>query len=153
MVSSRWVWLLCLMWNFYESHERPEREWRDLCTGYFSFFHSADKLYFKPTMSTATPDLPTNEHTRVFFGSYCAADLSHALEATYSEIVHWRINSFKVPASKAAKEFVYELSRLFLIFASASSMVSIALRAVIVLPILLFQKPHRIKSEGTFRLS
>ena len=36
-----------------------------------------------------------------------------------------------------------ELSRLFSAFASASSMESIALRAAIVLPILLLQKPHR----------
>ena len=37
---------------------------------------------------------------------------------------------------------MHELSRLFLAFASASSMESIALRAAIVLPILLLQKPH-----------
>ena len=38
---------------------------------------------------------------------------------------------------------MHELSRLFSAFASASSMESIALRAAIVLPILLLQKPHR----------
>ena len=48
-----------------------------------------------------------------------------------------------MPASKAGKEFTHELSRLFLAFASASSMESVALRAAIVLPILLLQKPHR----------
>ncbi len=58
-------------------------------------------------------------------------------------MVHWRINNFKVPWGKVGKEFVHELSRLFSAFASASSMESIALRAAIVLPILLLQKPHR----------
>ena len=77
------------------------------------------------------------------WGIHNADDFSHALEATYSEVVHWRINSFKVPTGKVGKELVHELSRLFSAFASASSMESIALRAAIVLPILLLQKPHR----------
>ena len=77
------------------------------------------------------------------WGILNADDFSHALEATYSEVVHWRINSFKVPGGKVGKEFVHELSRLFAAFASASSMESIALKATIVLPILLLQKPHR----------
>ena len=90
--------------------------------------------------------LPTFQpmNTPVFsWGIHNADDFSHALEATYSEVVHWRLNSLKVPAGKAGKEFVRELSRLFSAFASASSMESIALRAAIVLPILLLQKPHR----------
>ena len=55
----------------------------------------------------------------------------HALEATYSEVVHWRLNSFKVPPGKAGKEFVQELSRMFHAFATASTMESVALRATI----------------------
>ena len=90
--------------------------------------------------------LPTFQlmNTPVFsWGIHNAEDFSHALEATYSEVVHWRINSFKVPTGKTGKEFTNELSRLFLAFASASSMETVALRAAIVLPILLLQKPHR----------
>ena len=91
-------------------------------------------LKLKPTLQPMS--------TPVFSGGiYCAEDFAHALEATYSEIVHWRINSFKVPAGKAGKEFVHGLFRLFLAFASASSMESIALRAAMV------------KREGTCRLS
>ena len=64
--------------------------------------------------------------TPVFsWGIHNAEDFSQALEATYSETVHWRINSFKVSTGKAGKEFVQELSRLFSAFASASSMESI----------------------------
>ena len=47
------------------------------------------------------------------------------------------------PFSKAGKEFVNEPSRLFLAFASASALKSIALKAATVLPILLLQKPQR----------
>ena len=72
-----------------------------------------------------------------------ADDFSHALEATYAEVVQWRLNKFKVPMGKAGKEFLHELSRMFLAFASSSSMESIALKATVnVLPILLLQKPH-----------
>jgi hypothetical protein len=49
----------------------------------------------------------------------------------------------EVPVAKSGKEFVRELSRLFSAFASASSMESIALKATVVMPILLLQKPHR----------
>ena len=52
------------------------------------------------------------------------------------------LNSFKVPSGKSGKEFVRELSHLFSAFASASSMESIALKATIVMPILLLQRPH-----------
>ena len=77
------------------------------------------------------------------WGSLDAESFSHALEVAYSEVVHWRSNSFKVPMGRVGKEFVNELSRLFSAFASSSSMESVALRATIVLPILLLQKPHR----------
>lgn len=73
--------------------------------------------------------------TPVFsWGTYNAEDFSHALEAAYSEVVHWRLN--KVPSGRTGKEFVHELSHLFSAFASASSVESIALKATIILPIL-----------------
>lgn len=77
------------------------------------------------------------------WGSLNAEEFSHVLEVTYREVVHWRPNSFKVPTGNSGKDFVYELERLFSTFASASSMESIALKATIVMPILLLQKPHR----------
>ena len=91
------------------------------------------------------PQLPTFQpmNTPVFsWGTHNADDFTNGLEAAYSEVVHWRLNSFKVPTGKAGKEFVRELSRLFSAFASASSMESVALKATIVMPILLLQKPH-----------
>ena len=89
------------------------------------------------------PTFPTTSTPVFTWGVHSAADFNHALEATYSEVVHWRKNSFSVPTGKAGKEFVRELSTLFSAFATASSMESIALRAATVMPILLLQKPHR----------
>ena len=75
------------------------------------------------------------------WGIHNAEDFFHALEATYSEVVHWRRNKLKyIPTGKAGKEFTHEL---FLAFVSASSMESVALRAAILLPTLLLLKPHR----------
>ena len=70
------------------------------------------------------------------WGNHSAADFANILEATYSEVVHWRRNCFAVPFGKAGREFVDELSKLYLSFASASALESIALKAATVLPIL-----------------
>lgn len=92
------------------------------------------------------PILPTFEpmSNPVFtWGSHSSSSFIKALDSIYSEVVHWRRNSFTVPFGKVGKEFTSELSRLFLSFASASALESIALKAATVLPILLLQKPHR----------
>ena len=77
------------------------------------------------------------------WGDHSATDFSTILEATYVEVVHWRRNCFTVPFGKAGREFVCELSRLYQAFVSTSALEGIALKAVIVLPILLLQKPSK----------
>ena len=69
-------------------------------------------------------------------------DFAHALHSAYSEIVHWRRNVFLVPSGSAGKAFVRELTRLFLAFAQASSVESVAFEAIMVASVLLLQKPH-----------
>ena len=88
------------------------------------------------------PFTPANDPVFTW-GTYSAPDFMHSLEATYSEVVHWRRNCFTVPLGKAGKEFVDELSYLFQAFASASALESIALKSATILPILLLQKPHK----------
>ena len=56
--------------------------------------------------------------------------------------MHWRRNLFKVPSGKAGKAFVRELTRLFQAYADGSSLESVALKAAMVMPALLLQKPH-----------
>ena len=72
--------------------------------------------------------------------SKCAVQL---LNVIYSEIVHWRRNVFNVPSGKAGKGFVTELARLIRAYAETSSLEAIALKAVMVMPALLLQKPSR----------
>ena len=59
------------------------------------------------------------------------------------EVVHWRMNLFKVPLVNSGKSFVAELARLYEAFASCSALKLIALMATTVLPILVLQLPHQ----------
>ena len=45
------------------------------------------------------------------WGIHSATDFTQIIEATYSEVVHWRPNYFTIPLGKAGKEFVRELSK------------------------------------------
>ena len=58
--------------------------------------------------------------------------------------IHWRRNLFKVPSGKAGRSsnLVRELTRLFRAYADSSTLESIALKATMVLPGLMLQKPH-----------
>ena len=65
------------------------------------------------------------------------------LQTVYDEVVHWRKNCFKIPLGNAGKSLADELCRLYSAFADASALESVALKATVVLPILVLQQPHR----------
>lgn len=70
------------------------------------------------------------------------------MEEAYSEVVHWRMNSFRIPFGKAGKGFVQEMSRLLRAYADGSALEAIALKACSVMPALLLQKPfHRSRPK------
>ena len=56
--------------------------------------------------------------------------------------VNWRRNVFLIPSGKAGEAFVVEIARLIRSYAEASTLESIALKAVVVMQALLLQKPH-----------
>ena len=58
------------------------------------------------------------------------------------------INVFLVPYGSASSHFIFELAKLYESFGSASAMECIALKAAVVLPALLLQKPH-IQSKSS----
>ena len=66
----------------------------------------------------------------------------HAIECAYSEVVHWKQYLFLVPSGSVGKEFVEELSRLFLAYSERSALEGIVMKASTVLPLLLLQWPH-----------
>ena len=82
------------------------------------------------------------------WGSVDADTFCHSLEATYSEIVHWRNNSFKIPSGNIGKKFVLELAWLFRSAGEGSNLESIALKAAFTFCTLVTQKPtHNSKSK------
>ena len=69
-------------------------------------------------------------------------DFIQAVTAAYEEIIHWRRNLFLTPSGKAGKLFVSEMARLFRAYGEGSALESIALKAAMIMPALLLQKPY-----------
>ena len=57
--------------------------------------------------------------------------------------MHWRKNCFRIPQGNAGKSLVHELAHLYDAFATRSALEFVALKAAIVLPLLVLQKSHR----------
>ena len=55
--------------------------------------------------------------------------------------MHWRQNLFRVPYGRVGKDFVLELARLFQSYAETSALEPVALKAAMLMPLLLLQKP------------
>ena len=101
------------------------------------------------TDNESSTQLPPPETIVFTWGNHSAFDISNILEATYSEVVHWRRNCFTLPFGKAGREFVSELSKLYQAFAPASALESIALKAATVLQIQKPQKASKAKEHAT----
>ncbi|XP_065918834.1 uncharacterized protein [Dysidea avara] len=69
------------------------------------------------------------------------------LDKVYLEVIHWKKNSFAVPRGSAGKAFVLELARLFRAVGEGSSLESVALKEIVVVCILLLQKPSRTSKD------
>ena len=94
-----------------------------------------------PATDLPLPVYPSLSPPTFTWGSLSGADFSELLDSTYSEVIHWRRNCFSVPTGKVGRDFVSELARAF---GSASALESVAIKATIVLPILLLQKPSKV---------
>ena len=70
------------------------------------------------------------------------ADFTQAVTAAYAEVVHWRQNLFLTPSGQAGKKFTAELARMYRAYAECTALEPIALKAAMVMPSLLLQKPH-----------
>ena len=115
--------------------------------------HQDHPLQTVPTTSTADipdggsshslPGYTTMSEPTFVWGDRASAPFMKDLDAAFEQAVQWRNNCFKVPQGSAGEPFVKELSRLFNAFARESALEPVALKATIVLPLLLLQKPHR----------
>ena len=76
------------------------------------------------------------------WGTVDGTNFSRSINSAYHQAIHWRHNLFQVPWGKAGTSFVSELAYLFRSYGESTALESVALRAAMLMPILLLQKPH-----------
>ena len=69
-------------------------------------------------------------------------DFTQAVSAAYEEVIHWQRNLFLTPSGHAGKQFASKLARLFHAYGEGSSLEPITLKAAMIMPALILQKPH-----------
>ena len=87
------------------------------------------------------PDFEPMSAANFKWGASDGLAFTQAIDHAYAEIVHWRRNIFLLPSGKAGRDFIRELSRLFLSYAESKLMERIAIKAAMTMPSLLLQKP------------
>ena len=89
----------------------------------------------------AVADVEESRDEPLVWGSYTMADIELVINSTYDEIVHWRRNIFMLPSGAAGKSFIRETTRLLELWTNDTNMNHIALKALMIMPALLLQKP------------
>ena len=108
----------------------------------FSPVRESTLLYSTPAINVDLPSFTPISTPDFRWGDVDGKAFADTINRCYEVIVHWRRNLFKVPSGKAGKAFVQELARMFRAYADASALESIAMKAAMVMPALLLQKPH-----------
>ena len=108
-----------------------------------NFTHPKSDSDSEPWSVQQTASDPPMSSPTFTWGNCSGSEFTTLVDTTYAEVVHWRRNCFSVPFGKAGRDFVSELSRLYLAYGSASMLETVALKAATVLPILLLQKPSK----------
>ena len=99
--------------------------------------------FFNP--QTPIPAIPNATYPDLDFtwGTFSGSEMLTTINKAYDEIVHWRHNLFLIPTGSDGNSFVQELARLLQAFADGSSLECIRMKAVIILQVLVLQKPSR----------
>lgn len=85
--------------------------------------------------------LPSYLAKKKLWGFSTTGALCQEVNRIYDEIVHFKRNIFNVPSGRAGKDFIMELVSWLRHFNNNTDMNSIALKAFMVLPTLILQKP------------
>ena len=96
--------------------------------------------------STIQPNLPDYEVFPTEIKNKTWGHISHdsfcdTINGVYDKIVHFKRDIFNVPSGRAGKAFIEELTFWIKQFNSNSDLNSVALKAFMVLPALILQKP------------
>ena len=96
--------------------------------------------------SKISPNLPQfdvcpSEIKAKMWGNICHQRFCEEINNIYNEVVHFRRNIFNLPSGGAGKHFIEELTFWLKQFNSNSDLNSVALKAFMVLPSVILQKP------------
>ena len=100
---------------------------------------NADQCTMKPNL-TNFEVLPSDYHGKRW-GNISYEELHNSVNDIYDQIVYFRRNIVNLPTGKAGKGFITELTFWLKQFNSNSALNSIALKAFMILPSLILQKP------------
>ena len=112
--------------------------------------HSAESTI----VDTATTDIPSSSEVRPLppfdsmstpsfvWGEVDGDSFLHSVACCYDEVIHWRKILFRLPSGKSGRAFVSELCRLFHAYATGSALECVAMKAIMIMPVLLLQRPH-----------
>ena len=88
------------------------------------------------------PDFAKVTDPNFTWGNTQGTEMIQLINEAYDVVVQWKRNIFLVPSGKVGKAFVSEITRLVRGYAKATALEGIALKAVVVMLVLLLQKPH-----------
>ena len=112
-----------------------------LCTNFRPKISSPISETIDPLPTAHSGSLPQTPN--FIWGKIPGEIFTHSITMAHSEIVHWRRNLFSVPSGLVGKEFVKEISILINAIPERNVFEPIAMLAVMTMPSLLLQKPHK----------
>ena len=92
-------------------------------------------------MDGYSPLAPTISDPDFTWGKLSGREFCDQISEAYEEVVHWKRNVFMIPSGNAGKKFVNQLASLFQAYADQSTLECIAMKAAVVMQVVLLQKP------------
>ena len=75
------------------------------------------------------------------WGNLDGTSFCNAVNCAYDEVIHWKKRFSSVTSGALGKKFINEMTKLISAYSEGSSIESIALKALMIMPSLLLQKP------------
>ena len=88
------------------------------------------------------PDAVSLGDPNFMWGDMTGEAFSLLIDKAYNEIVHYKSNLFGIPRGRAGTLFVQEITRLLEAYNHATAMECVAMKAIMVLPALMLQRPY-----------
>ena len=107
-----------------------------------STVNSIDQELVKSNETQAFPSAVLSEELAVC-GLLSLSDTCQIINAIYEEVIFWKRNLFMLPSGKVDKEFFEECCRLVNEWVDDGPLHLIALKAIMIMPSLLLQKPSK----------